>query len=70
MHNEGVFVWLSGGRYHGPSNEPGLTGAEYREMMAEYYAEREQRLSDARYEAELAMSEAADDDEYSDDESD
>lgn len=39
--------WLSGGRYHGPSNEAGLTAAEYRETMDEYYAERYDALRDA-----------------------
>ena len=63
--------WLSGGRYHGPSNEAGLTGAEYRETMDEYYAEREDAWYEARYEAELAMREAEcdnDGDECDDDE--
>jgi hypothetical protein len=30
---------LPGGKYHGPSNEAGLTAREYQEMMDDWYAE-------------------------------
>ena len=35
---------LRGGKYHGPSNEPGLTAREYWEMKEEEYLERQAYL--------------------------
>lgn len=35
---------LRGGKYHGPSNEPGLTHTEYWEMRDEEHREREEYL--------------------------